>query len=154
MNDLAELYQQMILDHGRHPRNFHQDDLATHTQQGFNPICGDELTLYVQIVNGVVAAVSFQGKGCAISMASASLLTEKLQGKSIAEAKKLFTSFQNLVTTGANDNQKQDLGKLIVLAGVTKFPMRIKCATLAWHTLLAALDNKDNHVVTTEEADK
>lgn len=153
MSDLTELYQQLILDHGRRPRNFHVHDMPTHVQRGYNPLCGDDLTLYLDVIDGVVKSVSFQGKGCAISIASASLLTERLPGKPIVEVGKLFSSFHDLVTVGASERQKQDLGKLVVLAGVTKFPMRVKCATLAWHTLMSALDGKSDVVVSTDEED-
>ena len=139
--ELRELYQEVIIDHGRRPRNFKVLEGYTHSQEGYNPLCGDRLKLFLLIKPGptqVIEAASFLGEGCAISMASASLLTESLKGKTLTEAQALFKHFHQLVT--GNDKQSQiELGKLQVLGGVRAFPTRIKCATLAWHTLLGAL---------------
>lgn len=149
MSDLRELYQEMIIDHGRHPRNFGVLPEANHHKEGFNPLCGDKLTLHIYEHNGIVEKLSFEGSGCAISMASASLMTEVLRGKTKEEAEDMFTAFHQLV---ADDDKSglQKLGKLAVLAGVAEFPARVKCATLAWHTLKAALAN-DSNVVSTED---
>jgi nitrogen fixation protein NifU and related proteins len=142
MNDLTELYQEMILEHGRNPRNFNINNQASHQHRGFNPICGDEITLYLDIdANNHITHLSFDGKGCAICMASTSLLTEKLLGCSVTEAKRLFAQFKCLVTEG-NVTDDIALGKLTIFSGVRQFPMRIKCATLAWHTMMAALEGK------------
>jgi len=146
MNNLKNLYQEVIIDHSQNPRNFHACDHANHIKEGYNPLCGDKLTLYVTEKNGIIEDLSFKGEGCAISMASASLLTEALTGKTIAQFRELFTEFTQVVT-GKSSSSK--LGKLAVLAGVAEFPIRVKCATLAWHTLKAAL-NDDSSKVTTE----
>lgn len=143
---LRELYQEMIVDHGRKPRNTGTLADANHTQVGHNPLCGDKLTVYLLERDGKVADVKFEGSGCAISMASASLMTETIKGKSISVVEKLFENFHQLVTTG---NIQEDLGKLAIFGGVAEFPVRVKCATLAWHTLHAALHN-DKHKVSTE----
>lgn len=138
MTGLNGLYQEVIIDHGRRPRNFMISPCANCIQEGFNPLCGDRLTIYLTEKEGVVVDVTFQGNGCAISMASASLMTEAVKGKSIAEAKQLFGQFHQLLTQqGAC--QADSLGKLSVLAGVSEFPARVKCATLAWHTLMRAM---------------
>lgn len=146
MSDLRELYQEMIIDHGRHPRHYGTLPSANYRKEGHNPLCGDQLTVYVQTDNERIEKMSFEGCGCAISMASASLMMEAMTGKTFEEAERLFSAFHELVTEG----QKNDaLGKLVVLAGVLEFPARVKCATLAWHTLKAALKN-DTICVTTE----
>lgn len=139
MSDLRELYQQVIIDHGRHPRNVGEILHASHQKEGFNPLCGDQLTLYLVVENDVIREAKFVGSGCAISMASASLMTETLRDKSLAEVENVFSSFHELVT-GKSQNS-ESLGKLMVLAGVAEFPARVKCATLAWHTMKAALEN-------------
>lgn len=149
MSDLRELYQETIIDHGRHPRNFGVLAEANHRQEGFNPLCGDKLTLYVQTKNDVVEKLMFEGSGCAISMASASLLTEVLKGKSIAEVETIFSAFHDLVTGQCCEHSAEKLGKLAVLGGVSEYPARVKCASLAWHTLKAALSNTST-VVSTE----
>jgi nitrogen fixation protein NifU and related proteins len=136
MSALRDLYQDVIIDHGRKPRNFGHLAEANRSAEGFNPLCGDRLTLYLRVENGIIRAARFQGAGCAISTASASLMTEALRGKTEAEAAALAADFQALVTDG---HAQADVGKLTVLAGVREFPSRIKCATLAWHTLRAAL---------------
>lgn len=137
---LRELYQELIIDHGRHPRNFSCMDCASHSKEGFNPLCGDRLTLFLRIENDVIAEASFQGAGCAISMASASLMTESLKGKTIAQARQLFTAFHEMAMSQGNV-QTELLGKLAVLQGVCEYPSRVKCATLAWHTLIDAIEN-------------
>lgn len=146
--DLRELYQEIIIDHNREPRNHHAMDDATTTANGFNPVCGDKLTVYAKIEDNKISDLSFVGCGCAISQASASLMTEELKGKSLEEAHAIFHKFHNMLTIeGAPDMGSMD--KLTVLAGVKAFPMRVKCATLAWHTMEAAL-NKDKHEISTE----
>lgn len=137
MSDLKELYQDLIIDHGRHPRNFGPCDHANHVKEGFNPLCGDKVTLYVNTRDNIIENISFEGTGCAISMASASLMTEAVKGKSIENAKELFDNFHQLVTKA---KANESLGKLAALAGVAEYPMRVKCATLAWHTLACALN--------------
>lgn len=139
--DLGDLYQEVIIDHGRHPWNFGELAGATHTAEGFNPLCGDQLTLYVKLADGHIAAIAFQGAGCAISQASASLMTTALKGKNEEEALALFGRVHAMLTEGPNGGVRPaELGKLAVLSGVWEFPMRVKCATLAWHTLRSALE--------------
>ena len=145
MNDLRDLYQEVIIDHSQNPRNFHACEHANHIKEGYNPLCGDKITVYVTEKNGIIKEVCFKGEGCAISMASASLMSEVLKGKTIAEFHELFDDFKQLVT-GKNESKK--LGKLAVLAGVAEFPMRVKCATLVWHTLNAALHDEKSSVTT------
>lgn len=140
MNDLLNLYQEIIIDHSRNPRNFTPLSAPTHTHEGYNPLCGDRLTVYFYEKDSVIQEACFEGSGCAISIASASLMIEMLKGKSVQEAEDLFFQFHNLVTGKNSDINR--LGKLAVLAGVAGFPMRVKCATLCWHTTLAALRNK------------
>ena len=141
MSELTDLYQEVILDHNRRPRNFRAIEPASRTQEGYNPLCGDRLTLYVTLKDGVIADVAFQGTGCAISKASASLMTEALKGKTVEEARALFERFHEMVTS-APGSPLPDLGKLAVLAGVREFPTRVKCASLAWHTLKAAVSEQ------------
>ena len=138
MSELNSLYQEVILDHAKRPRNFHPMEGADRHAEGFNPLCGDRFTLYLKLENGRIADISFQGTGCAISTASASILTEMLKGKTLAEAEKLFNNFHQLVT-GKSADGTQALGKLVAFCGVSEFPVRVKCATLAWHTLRNAL---------------
>ena len=149
MSDLSELYQEVILDHNRRPRNFRAITDASRTQDGFNPLCGDRLTLYVKLDGDLISDVAFQGSGCAISKASASLMTEALKGKTIGEARTMFDRFHEMVTS-APDAPPPDLGKLSVLAGVREFPTRVKCASLAWHTLKAAVSGGEDRPVSTE----
>jgi nitrogen fixation NifU-like protein len=137
-SDLRELYQEVVLDHGRHPRNFRSVEGANLQSVGYNPLCGDKLTLYVEYENDVVRDIGFQGSGCAISMASASLLTEALKGKPRAEVDRLLAAFIRMLT-GEGEASPEEVGKLAVFAGVKEFPIRVKCATLAWRTLEAAL---------------
>src|SRR3954468_11279645 len=141
MADLNDLYQEVILDHNRRPRNFHVLEDASHSAEGFNPLCGDRLTLYLKLAGGIVEDVSFEGGGCAISKASASMMTDAIKGRSVAEANALFERFHHMVTTPPEE-PVEDLGKLSALAGVREFPVRVKCASLAWHTLKAAMVNE------------
>ncbi len=152
MPDWRELYQELILDHNRRPRNFRRPAAANREAQGFNSLCGDRLVLYLQLRDGVIDDIGFQGAGCAISTASASLLTERLKGKTAAEAEALFRRMHALLTgvPEPEDPAQPELGKLQALAGVAEFPTRVKCATLAWHTLHAALAG-GQALVSTEE---
>ncbi len=145
--DLDDLYQEVILDHNRRPHNFRVMDEGVKAE-GYNPLCGDRLTVYLKIEDGRIRDASFQGSGCAISKASASLMTDSVKGKTTAEAAELFRRFQTMVT-GAAEDSVADLGKLLVLAGVRQFPVRVKCASLAWHTLSSALEHR-HEVVSTE----
>jgi nitrogen fixation protein NifU and related proteins len=141
MSELTDLYQEVILDHNRRPRNFRAIASPSHHAEGYNPLCGDRLNLYVQVHGDTITDVAFEGSGCAISKASASLMTDALKGKTVSEANSLFERFHRVVTTPP-DQPVEDLGKLSVLAGVREFPVRVKCASLAWHTLKAALDRE------------
>jgi len=149
MTDLQDLYQELILDHGRRPRNFKPLDAPSRTAEGYNPLCGDKVKIYVKMDDDVVEDVSFEGSGCAISTASASIMTETLKGKTRAEAEVLFHTFHDLVTGQQAQLDAPELGKLAVFSGVSEFPIRVKCATLAWHTLRAAM-NGDGKVISTE----
>lgn len=150
MSDLRTLYQEVILDHSKRPHNFRPMADATRTAQGYNPLCGDKVTLFVKLDGDRIADVAFQGSGCAISTASASILTETLKGKTRVEADELFEKFHYLVTGKVpQDGAGPDLGKLAVFSGVSEFPVRVKCATLVWHTLRRALAG-DQEPVTTE----
>ena len=142
MSDLNELYQEVILDHNRRPRNFRRLEGASHHAEGFNPLCGDRVTIFVKIDGDRIADVAFEGSGCAISKASASLMTDQIKGGTVAEARQLFERFHRMVTT-PTDQPVEELGKLSVLAGVREFPVRVKCASLAWHTLKAAMDREE-----------
>ena len=149
MSDLRELYQQVILDHNNSPRNFKVLEDANHSSEGFNPLCGDHINIYMKMDGDRIADLSFQGSGCAISKASASLMTDALKGKTREEAEALFERFHDLVTADMDTTpDTSSVGKLAVFAGVREFPARIKCATLAWHTLNAALEGKDEPVTT------
>ena len=139
MSELSDLYQEVILDHNRRPRNFRTIENASHHADGYNPLCGDRLSLFVQVDAGIVTDIAFEGAGCAISKASASLMTDSVKGRAIDEVRALFERFHRMVTTPPGQDV-EDLGKLLVLAGVREFPVRVKCASLAWHTLKAALD--------------
>ena len=149
MSGLSDLYQEVILDHNRRPRNFRAIEDPSRTQEGFNPLCGDRLTVYVTLEGDVIRDVAFQGSGCAISKASASLMTEALKGKTIEQARELFDRFHEMVTSSP-DTPAADLGKLSVLSGVREFPTRVKCASLAWHTLKAAVSERAKEPVSTE----
>lgn len=145
-DDLTDLYQQVILDHSRSPRNFHAMDDANRRAQGHNPVCGDNITLFLKLDDGVIKDISFQGSGCAISKASSSILTDALKGRSKDEVKALFEQVREMVTTGKAP--EGDFGKLAVFAGVHKFPARVKCAILPWHAVIAAVDGEATTVST------
>jgi len=147
MADLRDLYQEVILEHSKAPRNYRELQAADHKAEGYNPLCGDRYTVYLQMEGDSIRDIGFQGSGCAISKASASMMTQSLKGKTRAEAQELFDNFHQVVTGRANDDQPE-LGKLAVFSGVSEFPLRVKCATLAWHTLQAALDGKQEAVST------
>jgi nitrogen fixation NifU-like protein len=155
MSQINELYQEVILDHNRRPRNFRTIDPPAVAQEGFNPLCGDRLTLYVKTEAGlsgaapVIADVAFQGSGCAISKASASLMTEALKGKTVDDARALFERFHAMITSPPG-SPVPEIGKLAVLAGVREFPTRVKCASLAWHTMKAAVANEPHAPISTE----
>lgn len=146
MSELRELYQEMIIDHGRDPRNVGDLPSANHHKEGFNPLCGDKIVLHIYENKGVIEDLRFEASGCAISVASASLMTEAIKGKSIAEFNEIFSEFHCLVTKGIA--KKEKLGKLTVLGGVYEFPARVKCASLAWHTLNAILTHDNNPICT------
>lgn len=150
MNDLYDLYQDLILDHNKSPRNYRRIDGACQRAEGYNPLCGDRVTVFIDIDNDIVKDIAFEGSGCAISTASASLMTESLRGKTLAQAQAIFEKFHDLVT-GQNSSTSDDvtLGKLNAFSGVGRFPARVKCATLAWHTVNAAIKNNSD-LVTTE----
>ena len=147
MTELGDLYQELILDHGKRPRNFGEPDAADRKAEGYNPLCGDRCRVFLDLADGKLESVRFDGQGCAISTASASLMTEAVKGMTLEEAKGLFEKLRDLVT---KDEEVADLrlGKLAAFAGVRRFPLRVKCATLAWHTLLAALENGDDTITT------
>jgi nitrogen fixation NifU-like protein len=148
MSDLRELYQEVILDHHKKPRNFRKQENARHVE-GFNPLCGDKVTVYVKLEGDVIRDVSFEGSGCAISTASASMMTDSLKGKTRVEAEELFKRFHDVVT-GKSADDEEKLGKLTVFSGVREFPVRVKCATLPWHTFHAALEGEEDKTVSTE----
>lgn len=148
MDDLQALYQEMILEHKRNPRNFRAIEGPSKYAKGFNPLCGDKLDLFLTLESGVVTDASFQGSGCAISTASASMMTEALKGKTEDDAHRMFRAFHALVTGQPAPSDGAPLGKLAAFEGVRSFPMRVKCATLAWHTLEAALENEAKPVST------
>jgi len=149
MADLNELYQSVILDHNRSPRNFRSITDTPHHADGHNPLCGDRLTVWVALDGDVITDVSFQGDGCAISKSSASLMTQAVKGKTVAQARELFAGFQKLVTGQATPQESKPLlGKLVLFSGVSQFPVRVKCASLSWHTLNAALDDAPEPVTT------
>jgi len=149
MADLRDLYQEVILEHSKTPRNYRQLASANHKAEGFNPLCGDHFTVYLDVEGDSIRDITFQGSGCAISKASASMMTQSLKGKTTADAQKLFADFHKLVTGEAKKNgDAKEMGKLAVFAGVSEYPARVKCATLAWHTLHAALEGKQGAVST------
>jgi nitrogen fixation protein NifU and related proteins len=148
MADLRDLYQEVILEHSKAPRNYRELKDADHKAEGYNPLCGDRFTVYLHLDGDSIRDISFQGSGCAISKASASMMTQSLKGKTRAEAEALFEKFHNVVTGRAENGNQADLGKLAVFSGVSEFPTRVKCATLAWHTLQAALEGKQEAVST------
>ncbi len=146
MSELRELYQDVILEHSKAPRNYRELKSANHKAEGYNPLCGDHFTVYLDLEGDAIQDVSFQGSGCAISKASASMMTQSVKGKSRAEVAELFERFHKLVTGQGSGGE--ELGKLAVFSGVSEFPVRVKCATLAWHTLQAALEGKQEAVST------
>jgi len=149
MSDLSDLYQEIILEHSKVPRNFRVPPDANHKAEGFNPLCGDHFTVYLQLEGDAIRDIAFQGSGCAISKASASMMTQSLKGKTRADAEKLFNRFHSLVTGhDAANAPTEDLGKLSAFSGVSEFPVRVKCATLAWHTMRAALEGTQQSVST------
>ncbi len=148
MNELKDLYQEVILDHNKQPRNFRKIEAATHHSEGFNPLCGDQVEIFLKMKGDVIEDISFQGSGCAISKASSSLMTNILKGKTRAEAEHLFEGFRRMVTGNVGDTLADDIGKLAVFSGVCEFPARVKCASLSWHTLKAALAGKEEKVST------
>lgn len=149
MTEVNDLYQELILDHGRKPRNFRVLEGATRRADGHNPLCGDKVTIFLRLDAGVVSEVTFQGSGCAISTASTSIMTDAVKGRTLAEVEAIFGHFHDLVTgKPVTEEEAQELGKLTAFSGVSEFPMRVKCATLAWHTLRAALAGADAPVST------
>ena len=149
MNDLRELYQQVILDHNKNPRNYREMPNATSKIEGYNPLCGDHYTVFLNVDNDVIKDISFTGNGCAISKASASVMSTTVKGKTRDEAEQLFDTFHRLVTGDASALSAADLGRLAAFSGVSEFPARVKCATLAWHTLRSALAGEQKETVTT-----
>jgi nitrogen fixation protein NifU and related proteins len=148
-SELRELYQQVILDHNKSPRNFKKLEDANHSAEGYNPLCGDKINIYLNIEDKKIKDISFQGSGCAISKASASLMSTIVKGKSIEEAEKIFEQFHDMVTGLTEVPDLEQLGKLAVFTGVKDFPARVKCASLAWHTMISALKD-ENEIVSTE----
>tara|TARA_B100000586_G_C19752375_1_gene278460 strand:- start:55 stop:507 length:453 start_codon:yes stop_codon:yes gene_type:complete len=150
MYDLEDLYQEIVMDHNRRPRNFGEIKNPTNFADGFNPLCGDQITLQLHLEDGLVSDVAFRGVGCAISKSSASMMTEELKGKTLDHAENLFEAFRKMITRNPGDSYDSDLlGDLEILQGVSRYPARIKCATLAWHTLHSAIHD-ENNVVSTE----
>jgi nitrogen fixation NifU-like protein len=144
MSELNELYQQVILDHNKKPRNFRKLENASHTAEGYNPLCGDQLTVYVNVAGDAVQEIAFEGSGCAISKAAASMMTQAVKGKSREQAEELFREFHSMVTGELDEETEESmLGNLRIFAGVRDFPVRVKCATLPWHTMQAALNKQD-----------
>lgn len=151
MSDLREIYQEIILDHYRRPRNFSAPDEISHEASGHNPLCGDRIKVFLRVEDGVVQEVGFEGAGCAISTASASLMTEAIKGKPLDEVQEIFEKFHGLMTDQKEDPSVDGLGKLEALSGVRQLPVRIKCATLAWHTLQAALRQSESSAAISTE---
>ncbi len=149
MSELSDLYQEILLEHNRKPRNFRRVEDASSTAEGYNPLCGDQITLYLKVADGVVQDVGFQGVGCAISRASASMMTQSIKGKNLDEAHGIFDAFHNMITHPDEEPDYDTLGDLETLSGVNEYPTRIKCAVLPWHTMRSAL-NDDGERVTTE----
>jgi nitrogen fixation NifU-like protein len=147
MSGLSDLYQEILLEHNSKPHNFKKVDDATQTSEGFNPLCGDQITLFLKVVDGVIDDVGFQGTGCAISRASASMMTQSIKGQSVEEADKIFDAFHHMITEPGAELDLDTLGDLETLSGVNEYPTRIKCAILAWHTMKAALSG-DSEVTT------
>lgn len=151
MPEVNDLYQEVILEHSKAPRNFRQPATTNHSAEGYNPLCGDHFTVFLDVEGDSIRDIGFQGSGCAISKASASMMTQMLKGKTRAEAEKLFEKFHGMVTGEAASANGADLGKLAAFSGVCKFPARVKCATLAWHALQSALEGTQTVVSTEEE---
>lgn len=149
MSGLSDLYQEILLEHNSKPRNFRKVEDASATAEGYNPLCGDQITLYLKVVDNVVEDVGFQGVGCAISRASASMMTQSIKGRSLDDAHVIFDAFHNMLTHPNEEPDYDTLGDLETLSGVNEYPTRIKCAVLAWHTMRSAL-NDDGQTVTTE----
>ena len=144
MSELSELYQQVILDHNKKPRNFRKLETANHSAEGFNPLCGDQLTVYLDLEDDAVREITFEGSGCAISKAAASMMTQAVKGKTKQEAEQLFSEFHRMVTGEFDESvEANSLGNLKIFFGVREFPVRVKCASLPWHTMHAALNNKE-----------
>jgi nitrogen fixation protein NifU and related proteins len=151
MSELSELYQQVILDHNKKPRNFRRLEAANRSAEGYNPLCGDQLTVYMQLEDEVVSDISFEGSGCAISKAAASMMTQAVKGKTKQDAETLFNEFHQMVTGELDEAATENhLGRLTIFAGVRDFPARVKCASLSWHTMHAALNNQE--IASTEGA--
>jgi nitrogen fixation NifU-like protein len=148
MYDLQELYQEIVMDHNRRPRNFHELKDATQSAEGFNPLCGDEVKVYLKVEDDVISDVGIVAAGCAISKASASMMSESVKGKSVEEAEHVFNAFRHMITHPSEDYDADTLGDLEILSGVARYPARIKCAVLSWHTLESALENKEGSVST------
>ncbi len=148
MSGLSDLYQEILLEHNNKPRNFRRVEDASATAEGYNPLCGDQITLYLKVVNNVVEDVGFQGVGCAISRASASMMTQSIKGKKLDEANEIFDAFHHMITHPESEPDYDTLGDLETLAGVNEYPTRIKCAVLAWHTMRSALQDSDGTVTT------
>ena len=149
MSDLQELYQDMVIDHNNRPRNYRTLEGANRTVEGYNPLCGDRIILYVRMEDDLIADIGFQGSGCAISRASTSMMTEGVKGKSKAEAKEIFDAFHQMITRGPDmDFDSEKVGDLEILSGVSEFPARVKCATLSWHTLHSALEGREEPIST------
>ena len=151
MSDLDELYQDIIIDHNNRPRNFREPEGANRSSEGYNPLCGDKITLYLKVDGDLIADIGFLGSGCAISRASASMMTETVKGKSKVEAEEIFNLFHQMITGElSGDFDEELLGDLEILSGVSAFPSRVKCATLSWHTLRSALGGREEESVSTE----
>jgi nitrogen fixation NifU-like protein len=148
MADLRDLYQEVILEHSKAPRNYRVLEHADHRAEGFNPLCGDRFTIYVDMNGDTIRDISFQGSGCAISKASASMMTQSVKGRTRTEAEMLLKNFRQLLTGKISGDEGHGLGKLSVFSGVSEYPVRVKCATLAWHTLRAALDGRGETIST------
>lgn len=148
MNELQELYREVILDHNRHPQNFGEIESADRVIDGTNPLCGDKITLYLRLDGDVVEDIRFKGTGCAISVASSSLMTQRIKGRSVEDALALFEQVHDMLTSSTDDEPPESLEKLAALAGVRDYPSRVKCASLAWHALSAALASSENEVTT------
>ena len=148
MSGLSDLYQEILLEHNSKPRNFRKVEEANQTSEGYNPLCGDQITLYLKVVDGVIDDVGFQGSGCAISRASASMMTQNIKGQSVERAQEIFDAFHHMITEPGSELDYDTLGDLETLSGINEYPTRIKCAVLAWHTMKAALAGESNEVTT------